>query len=220
MTSWYIELTEESVRLMPTARKTKKDVVTEFRTAGILEAARAVFAKKGFHDTTVDEIAEAAGVAKGTVYLYYRSKQDIYFEALRFGFSSLIKTLEREIGETTDVEEKLRAFIATKLDYCDENRDFFKIYYSELGKLPIHPGALNTKFKALYTEQARLVESILKAGAKRGVVRNVALNRAALAILDVIRGVATERVLGWSHSSVQQDVDFIFNLIWKGIAAR
>src|SRR5262245_66690233 len=104
-------MTGESVRAMSTARKTKKDIVTEFRTSGILEAARAVFAKKGFHDTTVDEIAEAAGVAKGTVYLYYRSKQDIYFEALRFGFASLIKALEREMEETEDIAEKLRPFI-------------------------------------------------------------------------------------------------------------
>src|SRR5262245_44071129 len=213
-------MTGESVRAMSTARKTKKDIVTEFRTAGILEAARAVFAKKGFHETTVDEIADAAGVAKGTVYLYYRSKQDIYFEALRFGFMSLITTLEREIGETEGIDEKLRAFIAAKLDYCAQNRDFFKIYYSELGKIPIHPGAINSKFKDLYFEQARLVESILKAGARKGIIRSGPHNRTALAILDVIRGVVTEHLLGWSRSSVEQDVDFIFNLIWKGIAAR
>ena len=64
------------------------------------------------------------------------------------------------------------------------------------------------------------METILKAGVKKGVVRNAALGRKALAILDVIRGVMTERILGWSRSSVQQDVDFIFNLIWKGISAR
>jgi AcrR family transcriptional regulator len=205
---------------MLSVRKTKKDVVTEFRTAGILDAARAVFAKKGFHETTVDEIAEAAGVAKGTVYLYYRSKQDIYFEALRFGFKSLITALENEIQETAGVDRKLRAFIAAKLEYCETNHDFFKIYYSELGKIPIHPGAINSKFKALYFEQARLVESVLKAGAKEGVICKAAHNRTALAILDVIRGVVTERLLGWSKSTVDQDVDFIFNLIWKGISVR
>jgi AcrR family transcriptional regulator len=205
---------------MAVARKTKKDVVTEFRTAGILDAARTVFAKKGFHETTVEEIAEAAGVAKGTVYLYYRSKQEIYFEALRFGFASLIKTLEREIEETAGVDQKLRAFIAAKLDYCETNRDFFKIYYSELGKIPIHPGAINTTFKALYFEQAQLLEAMLKAGAKEGVIRKAAHNRTALAVLDVIRGVVTERLLGWSKSSVEQDVEFIFNLIWKGISVR
>src|SRR5262245_57221020 len=152
---------------MSSVRKTKKDVVTEFRTAGILEAARAVFAKKGFEATTVEEIADAAGVAKGTVYLYYRSKQEIYFEALRFGRSSLMTRRWQEICEKTAIDERLRAFIAAKLEYCDANRDFFNIYYSELGKIPIHPGAINSKFKDLYFEQAGLVEGILRAGARK-----------------------------------------------------
>ena len=73
---------------MSTVIKTKKDVITEFRTSGILEAARKVFAEKGFHEATMDDIAEAAGVAKGTVYLYYESKRDVYFAALKFGITS------------------------------------------------------------------------------------------------------------------------------------
>src|SRR5262245_16857600 len=192
---------------MPGALKTKKAVVTEFRTSGILEAARTIFGKKGFHDTTVDDIAAAAKVAKGTVYLYYKSKQDIYFEALRFGFSSLIAALEREIAAQSETEQKLRTFIAVKLAYCEANRDFFKIYYSELGRIPIHPAAVDSKFKALFFEQARIVESILRAGTKSGVIRKAALARTASAILDVIRGIVTQRLMGWSRSSVDEDVD-------------
>ena len=106
-----------------------------------------------------------------------------------------------------------------KLAYFDENRDFFKIFYSELGNICIHPGAIDSEFKALYLEQARLVESILKEGARKKVVRNLRSEQAAFAISDIIRGVVTHRVLGWSKSKTSQDVDFIFDLIWKGIAA-
>jgi AcrR family transcriptional regulator len=52
-------------------RKTKQEMVAEFRVTEILDAARKVFAQKGFAETTVDQIAEEAGVAKGTVYLYF-----------------------------------------------------------------------------------------------------------------------------------------------------
>ena len=76
---------------MSVSIKTKKDVVTEFRTSGILEAARKTFAKKGFHDATVDDVAAAAGVAKGTVYLYYRSKQDVYLATLKFGIGQNVR---------------------------------------------------------------------------------------------------------------------------------
>jgi AcrR family transcriptional regulator len=199
--------------------KTKKDVVTEFRTAGILEAARSVFATKGFNDATVDDIANAAGVAKGTVYLYYRSKRDIYFSALKFGIQQMHSALEEQLKAESTTEGKLRALIAVKLAYFDENRDFFKIYYSELGNLCIHPGAIDSEFKTLYLEQAKVIESILKEGARRKVLRTVRAEQAAFAISDIIRGVVTQRLLGWSKSKTTQDVDFIFDLIWKGIAA-
>ena len=63
---------------MSALKKTKQDVVSEFRSAEIVGVARKVFARKGFHDATVDEIAETAGLAKGTVYVYFRSKRSLY----------------------------------------------------------------------------------------------------------------------------------------------
>jgi AcrR family transcriptional regulator len=205
---------------MSTAIRTKKDVVTEFRTAGILEAARKIFAKKGFNDATVDDIANAAGVAKGTVYLYYTSKREVYFAALKFGIEQMHGVLAGELKHAATPGEKLRALIGVKLAYFDENRDFFKIYYSELGNICIHPGAIDSEFKALYIEQAKVVEGILREGARKKVLRSVRAEQAAFAISDIIRGVVTQRVLGWSKSSISQDVDFIFDLIWKGIAAQ
>jgi AcrR family transcriptional regulator len=204
---------------MTTLIRTKKDVVTEFRTNGILDAARRVFAEKGFSEATVDDVAAAAGVAKGTVYLYYESKRDIYFAALKSGIEHLHSTIQDELNKASTPEEKLRTFIAVKLAYFDDNRDFFKIYYSEIGNICIHPGAIDSEFKALYLSQAKVVESILKEGARKKVVRGVRAEQAAFAISDVIRGVVTQRVLGWSKSRLNQDVDFIFDLIWKGIAS-
>ena len=206
---------------MTIALKTKKDLVTEFRTAGILEAARKVFAKKGFHEAKVEDIADAAGVAKGTVYLYYDSKRDIYFAALKFGIAQMYSLLLDELKKVSTPEEKLKALIAAKLAYFDENRDFFKIYYSELGNIPTtHPGGIDNEFKALYQEQARLVEAILKEGARKKVIRCLRTEETAFAISDIIRGVVTHRILGWSKSRIGQDVDFIFDLVWKGIAAQ
>lgn len=203
---------------MSTIVKTKKDVVTEFRTSGILEAARKVFAKKGFNNATVEDIAAAAGVAKGTVYLYYESKREIYFAALKFGLEQMYAVLDEELKRASTPGEKLRTLIGVKLAYFDENRDFFKIYYSELGNICIHPAALDNDFKNLYFEQAKVVESILKEGARKKVFRAMRTEQAAFAISDVLRGVLTQRILGWSKSKITQDVDFIFDLILKGIA--
>ena len=96
---------------MPVLGKSKKEVVTEFRTAELLEAARRVFAEKGFHEATVDDVAEEAGVAKGTVYLYYRSKRDLYWAALKHGISSMHAETRRRMQQENTIEGKLHAFV-------------------------------------------------------------------------------------------------------------
>ncbi len=115
--------------------KTKRDVLQEFRTSELLSAARTVFSRKGFHDATIDDIAYQAGVAKGTVYLYFRSKQDIYLDALRDGIQTLLDEMRARTDEPGTAGAKLRKLIAVKLAYFDKHREFFQIFQSEFGRV-------------------------------------------------------------------------------------
>ena len=202
---------------MPVLGRTKKDVLSEFRKSELLIAARAVFGKKGFHDASIEEIAEMAEVAKGTVYLYYKSKKDLYLEALRFGIESLVAELKARADTSGTFLETLRVLTHTKIVFFEENRDFFRIYYSELGKLPAHPAGI-TLVRDLYTEQAKVFERVVREGIKRREVRNLDIEKTAFAIADLTRGIATQRLLGMSKTRLEDDVDFIVNVIWKGIA--
>src|SRR5579871_2235981 len=108
---------------MALAGKKKHEVVSEFRCAEILEAARKVFAKRGFSESTVDEIASAAGIAKGTVYLYFPSKRDIYLAALKHGLMELMERTKVTMTNATGIQAKLHAFVRTRLEYAEANRD-------------------------------------------------------------------------------------------------
>ena len=136
----------------------------------------------------------------------------------KFGIEQMYSVLVEEVNKGATAEAKLKSLIVAKLAYFDENRDFFKIYYSELGRIPTHPAGIDSEFKALYMQQARLVESILKEGIRKRSIRNLRTEQTAFAISDIIRGVVTQRILGWSKSRAGQDADFIFDLVWKGIA--
>jgi AcrR family transcriptional regulator len=204
---------------MPVLGRTKKEVLTEFRMAELLEAARKVFAEKGFHEATVDEIAEAAGVAKGTVYLYYRSKRAIYWAALERGITALHDEVKSKLAAESTLENKVRAFIAIKITYFERNRDFFKIYLSEFGSAFTHPAQLHKRFGDLYLRQARVLEAVLREAIKGKAIRNIRVETASLAISDLTRGVITQRLLGWSKGDVESDIQFVFNLVWRGISA-
>jgi AcrR family transcriptional regulator len=205
---------------MPLLGRTKREVLTEFRMAELLEAARKVFAEKGFHEATVDEIAAAAGVAKGTVYLYYESKQAIYWAALEHGIAALVAQVKDKLAQEDKLENKILASIAVKVYYFEENRDFFKIYFSELGSALMHPAQLGERFGDLYRGQARALEAALREGVKQKAIRNIRPEAAALAISDLTRGIITQRLLGWSKADVESDIRFVFDLVWRGIRAQ
>ena len=204
---------------MPVLGKTRKDVIKEFRTAELLEAARRLFAEQGFHATTVEDIAAAAGVAKGTVYLYYKSKHDVYWAALERGITELLNEIQTRLEAEAAPEDKVRAFIAIKIRYFETNRDFFRIYFSELGSGFSHPTQMPPQFEQMYLQQARILEAALQQGIQQNVIREIRTDTAAVAISDLIRGIIVQRLLGWSTKDVESDIRFVFDLVWRGVAA-
>lgn len=192
-------------------------MLLEFRTGEILAAARSVFARHGFASATVDEIAETAGVAKGTVYLYFPSKRDLFLATLREGVTQLHAEAERLIARSESTAAKIRAFIAVRLDYCDRNRDFFRIYYTELGSLPVRSSGERPEFQDLYDQQAELLESILRLGIQRGEIRADNVRKTARLIYDLTRSAIAQHVLDEEQSAVNESTEAICRLIWRGI---
>ena len=81
----------------PTASRTRRAAARDERRQQLLDAAQRVFSQKGYHATTVDDITRAAGVAKGTFYLYFDEKREIYYEVIR-AFLQVIKDIGRSIA--------------------------------------------------------------------------------------------------------------------------
>jgi hypothetical protein len=136
--------------------------------------------------------------------------------ALRFGIESLNGQLKQRADQPGGCLETLRTLTQTKIEFFEENRDFFRIYFSELGKLPAHPAGV-ALVRDLYTEQASVFERVLRDGIKRKEVRSLDVGKTAFAIADLTRGVVMQRLLGMSKTRVDADVQFILDVIWKGI---
>jgi len=204
--------------MSPLAGKTRKDVVTEFREAEILQAARQVFARRGFADASMEDIAQVAGLAKGTLYLYYESKRELYRAAIRAGLVELCDALERAIDGVPNLSAQLEAYVTTKVAYFDEHRDFFRIYLAEFGHAAC--GAIDPYFRDLSLRQSRLLESAIRAGAK-GAGRAVAAQEAAYAISDLTRGVILRRLMGWSSEpKAEKEVAFVVDFAKKALGLR
>jgi AcrR family transcriptional regulator len=118
---------------MPASLKaTKKEIVTAFRTREILAAARSLLEQRGPEAMTMEEIAAAAGVAKGTVYLYFQSK-DVLIQALiaQVG-ENIIQDVEASLEAPGTPPEKLSRMVSVLLSYLNRERLLFPIYAREL----------------------------------------------------------------------------------------
>jgi AcrR family transcriptional regulator len=205
---------------MPLQGRTKQDVLSEFRCAEILAAARGVFARKGFQAATMDDVASAAGVGKGTLYLYYRSKRDIYLGALEQGLRDLQELTRTEVEAAPTIEAKIRAFVLTKIRYFDAQRDFYRIYHAEFGNVVAHPACLPKELMALYLEQVRQLEQALQRALDANEIRPLHAGTVAFAIFEITRGLIAQRLLDRSTGTAEDDGTFIVDLIWKGIGNR
>jgi AcrR family transcriptional regulator len=199
--------------------RTKQQVVTEFRCSEILDAARKVFSKRSFRDVTVDDIAGAAGIAKATIYQYFPSKQEIYMAALRQGAAELIERTSRQMETAQGIRGKLEAFVRVRLDYMEEHREFFALYHAEFGNLT-HPAGFNRELRNLYRKQLEFLEAVLREAVKRDEISPVAVETLATTLYEATRGLMLRRMLGWSDTSVENDVTALVEILWKGIGSR
>lgn len=117
---------------MSEVRTTKKEVVTAFRTGEILAAARRLMERKGLDSLTMDEIAQAAGVAKGTLYLYFQSKDDLLQALLTQVGEAMALDLEAVLAAAESPPDKLRRVVALLLKYVEQERELFPVYLREL----------------------------------------------------------------------------------------
>ncbi len=200
--------------------RTKKDVVAEFRRAEILDAAYRVFAERGFEQATMAEIAAVAGVAKGTLYLYYPSKQDIYDAALRQSAVDVDALTQAALGRARTASEKIQAFIETKLRYFEEHRDFFRMSEREFGDRACGRGPHAKHLDELRLEQVKVLDQVLQQAVRRKAIRPIRTEAAASAIFDLTRSIVMQRLRGARKATLDDDIGFAFDLTWKGIGYR
>jgi TetR/AcrR family transcriptional regulator, fatty acid metabolism regulator protein len=93
----------------------------------ILEAALKLFANETYQAVTMDRVAEAANVAKGTLYLYFQSKEDLYLGILIDGMESMARNYQSSVDPKADVQTRLRGAITLTIEFYDQRRDLLRL---------------------------------------------------------------------------------------------
>jgi TetR/AcrR family fatty acid metabolism transcriptional regulator len=201
-----------------TTRPTKADVVSDFRRGQILDAARQSFIRSGVDGTTVDDIARIAGVAKGTVYLYYRSKDDILRQLLTEDVAALQEGTIPGLSGADPVDRKLSGFLRGMIAFFDQKRDFIDQCQFEMG--PEARRKVIQKLDTVYRAQVDGWKAALDRALDAGEIDVIDTHAAATAVVALSHGLIKQRLRGWSDDAPETVVANATSMLWKGLACR
>jgi AcrR family transcriptional regulator len=202
----------------PLPERVRRRETAENRRAAILRAARAVFARQGFANTMMDDIAEAAGVAKGTVYLYFASKDQIFMEALLERARELETLASSALAAAGSCREKIRVFIEVRVRYLREHQDFFRIYGAEFRNMCIMRKPLDAEVHELIRKGEIQLAQALAVGVSKSEIRSVDPELAALMISDLTRGLIDRRLLSSQVRDDAHDVEVVLEFVYRALA--
>jgi len=204
----------------PKPQSSKTAVVTDFRCGQILAAARQTFVRVGVAGTSVDQIARAAGIAKGTVYLYYKSKDDLLRQLLTADLSEFEAETVPAIGSAGTLAERLDRYFRASFGFFERNRDF--IEQCHLGMSPEVRKKAKLKLGRIYSAQAEAWTNVLIESRRSGatIAGLDAAHAPALArtIVSLAHGLALQRLRGWVPGTVEESAAMATALALNGVA--
>jgi TetR/AcrR family fatty acid metabolism transcriptional regulator len=184
----------------------------------ILRAAVEVFARQGFYNTRVSEVAKAAGVADGTIYLYFESKDQLLLSLFEDRIEKLLAFLAKEIGAIVDPEQKLRRIIELQLGLLDGERELAEvvtIIVRQSNSLLREHAA--PKFVAYLDAIAKVVAQGQREGAFRA---DISPHLVARAIFGALDGIALTWALGKPEAgALKRSASQLSALVLGGIRA-
>ncbi len=187
----------------------------EAKEKNIVNAALELFSQQGFHDTTIDEIAQQAGVAKGTVYLYFRDKESIFRHIIAL-VSRQQQEKQNEILEIEGWVEKLRQYILVQSRFFMENAYLARISVQEMHGL--NHEASSVFFDALSRHEG-ILTAILRGGSRKGVFDVENVEETASALLGMINFYLVRSSLRGQNTDENKTTDFLLRLALQSLTA-
>ena len=205
----------------PLAKASTKRIATRNssgdKRASILRAAIRVFARNGYFNSKVADIARAADVADGTVYLYFKSKEEILHSIFDQNMAEAISAARKLIEKEHDPREKLRRISALHLERLGADRDLAIVFQVELRG--------STKFMeefsaAGFAEYLRMLCSIFEEGQRAGVFRpELNAKVAAKMLFGALDEMATNWIISKRSYKLAPTADLVLDVFLNGVKA-
>lgn len=199
-------------------RMSKGEMVRRFRTEEILSAAQDVIGRRGIHGASLERIAAKAGVAKGTIYLYFDSKEDLLCRVLESWHMSLLKAMEEAGSKNGSSRQRLHAVVLAHLDFMGRHRDLAKSYFLEgfMASRKTPPGVAR-KLRGMQKRCEEIITGIIQDGMNSGEFRPLNARGAASLLLEMINGKHLRAVVEKDGADPAERASELLDLYFYGV---
>jgi AcrR family transcriptional regulator len=166
----------------------KVDVADE-RRAQIIQAALACFTRKGYNNTTMDDIAAESGLSKGSLYWYFKGKDDLFAAALMSAFMNVGQEAVAALEQCTTASDKLRAMAQAAAGFSKVAEGFFSLFLEFWASSP-HREEASHLWIGLLTQYKDIVVEIIEEGIRNGEFKPVDAEQLVWAMLAAYDGLA------------------------------
>ncbi|MDD5131744.1 MAG: TetR/AcrR family transcriptional regulator [bacterium] len=197
----------------------KKEMV--WRRQEVLAMARKVFTKKGFHHSTMDDIAAAIGISKGAVYLYFPSKEKLFMDIIEQGLRGRTEMLKEIVNKNTDCLSKIKEYISQAFVYMENNRDLVQMFMMverDLVCSDLHQKLHGQAIK----EMERSIEyltAIIRQGVKERLLKDIDPENIALGLSGIIQMFIMRAMFQKMTKSLEKEKSFILEAFLEGVKA-
>ncbi len=189
------------------------------RKQEILEKSLDLFCREGYDDVTFQKIADACGITRTTLYIYFKNKREVFIWSIKLLTSSIEKKLMEIIrNKSLDPIQRLKQVLYWIVDSCEENRQLFNVllpYLISLQKSGIDPGE---RVKRRVIRIKHLLSTMIINGQKQGCIKKIAVKDANDLLYGLIE-TAIFRIAVLNQTDIS-DVKNLLNLSIEGITEK
>ena len=183
----------------------------------IVDVAQRLFAKYGFKKTTIDEIAHSAHIAKGSIYYYFSSKEDIFRAVLDKENRLWSQKVREVINGASTPQEKLRAYLVTRMKYLSKLTNFYSALREEYLE---HYAFIENIRKRYFREEIEIVKAILEEGVKKRIFKVEELGLMAFVIVAALKGLEYPWTMEIPMPDIEKSIDFLLKMSFNGLLKK
>jgi len=200
-------------------KRQRKEREFRFRRAEILGTAEKLFSARGFHETTMAEIAESSGFSTGGLYRFFSGKEQLYsilvMEKVRLMYDEIMRAVDRE--EST--EGRIRALVITHFAYVEHHIDFYRLLVGhESGLRSESLRKLREQILDEHRRHVAWIEGVLREGIQRRILRGLDTRSLANALIGIIAYFKFAWIMNPRGESLSGKVDDVLELFFRGAA--